>query len=66
MKWLEHSSSEMLNRYCHLHDEDSRKAMLTLAEDAGKKGDGRRDEASSEGNLRATGQSTIEKTPQVP
>ncbi len=29
--WLGHSSSEMLELYYHLHDDDSQKAMLALA-----------------------------------
>ena len=57
LAWLGHSSSAMLDLYYHLHDEDSQRAMLALASTA---------EESFEGNLRATGQSKIEKTLQVP
>jgi integrase len=32
LAWLGHSSSEMLDLYYHLHDEDSRNAMIALAE----------------------------------
>jgi len=66
LAWLGHSSSEMLDLYYHLHDEDSRKAMLALAAESRNDGDGAGDGSPFEGNLRATGQSTIEKTPQVP
>lgn len=31
LTWLGHSSSEMLELYYHLHDDDSQKAMLALA-----------------------------------
>ena len=56
----------MLDLYYHLHDEDSRQAMMALAE----AGESREKEVARcspfEGNLRATGQSRIEKTLQVP
>ena len=32
LAWLGHSSSEMLDLYYHLHDEDSRMTMMALAE----------------------------------
>jgi len=65
LAWLGHSSSDMLDLYYHLHDEDSQQAMMALAS-----GDenGKFQEAAaspSEGNLRAIGQSTIERTPQA-
>ena len=66
LAWLGHSSSQMLDLYYHLHDEDSRQAMMALAE----AGESREKEVARcspfEGNLRATGQSRIEKTLQVP
>ena len=65
LAWLGHSSSEMLDLYYHLHDEDSQQAMMALA---GEQAEGRGEDFGSrlEGNLRATGQSTIEKTTQAP
>jgi len=66
LAWLGHSSSEMLDLYYHLRDEDSRQAMMALA------GEGKTVEEEApvsclpEGNLRATGRSTIEKTLQAP
>ena len=33
LAWLGHSSSEMLDLYYHLHDDDSQQAMMALAED---------------------------------
>ncbi len=66
LAWLGHSSSQMLDLYYHLHDEDSQRAMEALGESAGAgAGDDQKD-APSEGNLRAMGQSRIEKTLQVP
>jgi len=32
LAWLGHSSSEMLDLYFHLHDEESQQAMIALAE----------------------------------
>jgi len=63
LAWLGHSSSDMLDLYYHLHDEDSLQAMQALADEGADQSGG---EEPSEGNLRATGQSTIEKTPQAP
>ncbi len=65
LAWLGHSSSDMLDLYYHLHDDDSQQAMLALAAGAESltlagNGDGR-----FEGSLRAIGQSTIEKLSQV-
>jgi hypothetical protein len=52
--------------YYHLHDEDSQQTMMALPESAsGRSGDGENHPAF-EGNLRATGQSRIEKTLHVP
>jgi integrase len=45
LAWLGHSSSEMLDLYYHLHDEDSQQAMRELA----KSGAG-----ASSGNVRAS------------
>ena len=60
--WLGHNSSDMLDLYYHLHDEDSLQAMQALADEAADRDGG---EEPSEGNLRATEQSAIEKTPQA-
>ncbi|OWY64939.1 hypothetical protein B7486_44640, partial [cyanobacterium TDX16] len=78
LAWLGHSSSEMLDLYYHLHDDDSQQAMLALAggngtrinRDAGalnSEKSERNDKIDSdfEGSLRAVGQSTIEKLSQV-
>jgi integrase len=61
LAWLGHSDSSILQLYYHLTDSDSQAAMESLAGDAFKdtvelKPDAKR----VEGNLRATGQSTIE------
>jgi len=63
LAWLGHSSSDMLDLYYHLHDEDSLQAMQALADEGA---DRHVAAESSEGNLRATGQSTIEKKAQAP
>ncbi len=63
LAWLGHSSSDMLDLYYHLHDADSQAAMRSLADDTLVKSQGTG--VGFEGNLRATGQSTIEKTPQA-
>ena len=65
LAWLGHSSSEILDLYYHLHDADSQAAMKSLADDTFD-GSAESAEGGFEGNLRATGQSTIEKTPQAP
>jgi len=66
LAWLGHSSSEMLELYYHLNDEDSQNAMLAL-EKTDEIVISNSDEYSPfEGNLRAKGQSKIEKTLQVP
>jgi site-specific recombinase XerD len=66
LAWLGHSDSSILQLYYHLTDSDSQASMEALA------GDGFRapmelkpEVLPVEGNLRATGQSTIEKTLQV-
>ena len=66
LAWLGHSSSEMLDLYYHLHDEDSQQAMMALAKSEKKVPSDNMDFSSHEGNLRAIGQSKIEKTLQVP
>ena len=77
LAWLGHSSSEILDLYYHLHDEDSRQAMMALA---GVSDDGEQDEddkngeqgkapepdSPSEDRLRAEAESEIETSPQVP
>ncbi len=82
LAWLGHSSSDMLDLYYHLHDDDSQQAMLALAGGNGtvinrdpgaekrkESGENAREinetDLSSEGSLRAVGQSTIEKLLQL-
>jgi len=66
LAWLGHSSSQMLDLYYHLHDEDSRQAMMALAEsDDGPTTNPQEEDSPPEGDLRATGESTIEKTTQA-
>ncbi len=66
LAWLGHSSSDMLDLYYHLHDDDSEQAMMALAghspggRSAGEPG------ARFEGSLRAVGQSRIESSLQAP
>jgi Phage integrase family len=59
LAWLGHSSSEMLDLYYHLHDEDSQRAMRELAKSHVQ-------EKAIEGNLRATGEYKIVKQSQLP
>jgi integrase len=66
LAWLGHSSSQMLDLYYHLHDEDSQNAMRALAESASARLSDRNEHSPFKGNLRATNQSKIEKTLQVP
>ena len=66
LAWLGHSSSEMLDLYYHLHDEDSQKAMMELAKSGSGTPASVAEDSAFEGNLRAMGQSRIEKTLQVP
>lgn len=79
LAWLGHSSSEMLDLYYHLHDDDSQQAMLALAgmsaatHDTAKSPENNGNstalavapENRFEGSLRAVGQSTIEKLLQL-
>ena len=66
LAWLGHSSSEMLELYYHLHDEESQQAMIALANSSLIGGNFKCQYSPHEGNLRATGQYKIEKTLQVP
>ncbi len=63
---LGHSSSEMLDLYYHLHDEDSQQAMRALAATAKNGATVSEQDSTPEGNLRTNQQSRIEKTLQVP
>jgi len=65
LAWLGHSSSDMLDLYYHLHDEDSQNTMQALAADSDNMLSGD-NEHPNKGNLRATGEYKIEKTLQVP
>jgi len=66
LAWLGHSSSEMLDLYYHLHDDDSQKAMSALASSGPNHMIQHNEDSAFEGHLRTTGQSRIEKTLQVP
>ena len=66
LAWLGHSSSQMLDLYYHLYDEDSQKAMVALANSSVVDGCFGSLDSTFEGNLRAMGQSKIEKTLQLP
>ena len=66
LAWLGHSSSQMLDLYYHLHDEDSQYAMVALANFSVVDGHFGSQYSTFEGNLRAMGQSKIDKTLQVP
>jgi site-specific recombinase XerD len=66
LAWLGHSSSDMLDLYYHLHDEDSQEAMRALAGMPAAITPQPEQDSPSKGNSRATGESRIEKTPQVP
>ncbi len=78
LAWLGHSSSDMLDLYYHLHDDDSQQAMVALAggngprinRDAGALNSPKSEtigdaDSRFEGSLRAVGQSTIKKLSQV-
>ncbi len=65
LSWLGHSDSSILALYYHLSDSDSQAAMTALAGDGFRAPEMKPDVLPVEGNLRATGQSTIEKTLQV-
>lgn len=62
LAWLGHSSSDILDLYYHLHDSDSQAAMKVLAADTHVAAS--KPQPTAEGNLRATGESTIETVPQ--
>ena len=66
LAWLGHSSSDMLNLYYHLYDEDSQQSMVALAASHAPAKPQSSEPPPSEGSLRAVDQSTIEKTPQAP
>jgi integrase len=66
LAWLGHSSSQMLDLYYHLHDEDSQQAMMALAKSNAIEISDDTKPSTFEGNLGAIGQSKIEKTLQVP
>ena len=66
LAWLGHSSSEMLELYYHLHDDESQKAMIALANSSLIGGSFKCRPSPYEGILRANGQYKIEKTLQVP
>jgi len=71
LAWLGHSSSDILDLYYHLHDADSQAAMRALADDANRdsgeasNGTAEKADAGFEGTLRASGESTIEKSSQA-
>jgi len=66
LAWLGHSSSQMLDLYYHLHDDDSQRAMAELAKSTSFIQNSETKNAPFEGTLRAQGESKIEKTLQVP
>jgi len=57
LAWLGHSSSQMLDLYYHLYDEDSQQAMMALANSCVVDGCFGSQYSTFEGNLRAMGQS---------
>ena len=66
LAWLGHSSSDMLDLYYHLHDEDSQNTMQALAAGGENMLSRNNEKYPNEGNLRATGEYKTEKTLQVP
>jgi site-specific recombinase XerD len=64
LAWLGHSSSDILDLYYHLHDEDSQNAMMELAKS--QNAEAETASAPNKGNLRATGESKISNDPQIP
>ena len=66
LAWLGHRSSEMMDLYYHLHDEDSQQAMMALAKSGQNDADSENEISVFEGSLGATGESKIVKTLQVP
>jgi hypothetical protein len=66
LSWLGHSSSQMLDLYYHLHDDESQEAMMELAQVSDSSENQVGENSPFKGNLRANGQSKIEKTLQVP
>jgi len=65
LAWLGHSSSQMLDLYYHLHDDDSQQAMHALANATPKPNAGIEVKSRNEGVLKAKQQSKIEKLMQV-
>ncbi len=65
LAWLGHSSSDMLDLYYHLRDDDSQQAMLALAAGAESMSIPASANTVSEGSLRAVEGSRIEKLLQV-
>ncbi len=61
LAWLGHSSSDILDLYYHLHDEDSQNAMKELAKSHDEK-----QLDPNKGNLRATGEYKTSNDTQVP
>jgi len=66
LAWMGHSSSQMLDLYYHLYDEDSQQTMAALANSYVIDGCFGSQDSTLEGNLRAMGQYKIEKMLQVP
>ena len=64
LAWLGHSSSQMLDLYYHLHDEDNQRAMMAFAKVDPFTPNIEKKNYPFKGNLRAMGQSKIEKTQQ--
>jgi hypothetical protein len=64
--WLGHSSSQMLDLYYHLHDDDSQQAMQALAGSTEMSAEKEPPALQSEGSVRANGESAIERLAQVP
>jgi len=62
LAWLGHSSSEMLDLYYHLHDEDSQQTMMDLARSTSLS----EENSPIEGNLRAAAESKTVEIAQVP
>ncbi len=65
LSWLGHSSSQMLELYYHLHDDESQKAMMELVQVSDSSKNQVDENSPFEGNLRTNDQYKIEKTLQV-
>ena len=66
LAWMGRSSSEVLDLYYHLDDEDSQQTMMALAGAGESTEESQNPDSNLEGNSRATGGSRIEKSPQPP